>query len=277
MLVIDVSKWQGNIDFKAVKNAGVKGVIVRAGYGTTKDAYFNKNMDGAIAAGLQVGVYWFMYGANNARAVANAKKCLELIAPYKDKITLKVWSDWEYDSDEKAAGQTVASRTEFVRLFNQTIQDAGYSAGTYLNIDYYRNHFDMNVIKKWDIWLADYAGECDYPCTMRQYTSKGAVNGIKGNVDMNTYFGKPTQTVYTEVKTVSIKLTVLRQGAKSEEVKTVQRILKDMGYKGKNGKVLAIDGDFGANTAYAVSNFQKNEGLVADMIIGAKTWEHLLK
>lgn len=277
MLVIDVSKWQGNIDFKAVKNAGVKGVIVRAGYGTTKDAYFNKNMDGAIAAGLQVGVYWFMYGANNARAVANAKKCLELIAPYKDKITLKVWSDWEYDSDKKAAGQTVASRTEFVRLFNQTIQDAGYSAGTYLNIDYYRNHFDMNVIKKWDIWLADYAGECDYPCTMRQYTSKGAVNGIKGNVDMNTYFGKPTQTVYTEVKTVSIKLTVLRQGAKSEEVKTVQRILKDMGYKGKNGKVLTIDGDYGANTAYAVSNFQKNEGLVADMIIGAKTWEHLLK
>lgn len=277
MLVIDVSKWQENIDFKAVKAAGVEGVIVRAGYGTTKDAYFNKNMDGAIAAGLQVGVYWFMYGANNARAVANAKKCLELIAPYKDKITLKVWSDWEYDSDKKAAGQTVASRTEFVRLFNQTIQDAGYSAGTYLNIDYYRNHFDMNVIKKWDIWLADYSGECDYPCTMRQYTSKGAVSGIKGNVDMNTYFGKPTQTVYTEVKTVSIKLTVLRQGAKSEEVKTVQRILKDMGYKGKNGKVLAIDGDFGANTAYAVSNFQKNEGLVADKIIGAKTWEHLLK
>lgn len=277
MLVIDVSKWQGNIDFKAVKASGVEGVIVRAGYGTTKDAYFNKNMDGAIAAGLQVGVYWFMYGANNAKAVDNAKKCLELIAPYKDKITLKVWSDWEYDSDEKAAGQTVASRTEFVRLFNQTIQDAGYSAGTYLNIDYYKNHFDMSVIKKWDIWLADYAGECDYPCTMRQYTSKGAVNGIKGNVDMNTYFGKPTQTVYTEVKTVSIKLTVLRQGAKSEEVKTVQRILKDMGYKGKNGKVLTIDGDYGANTAYAVSNFQKNEGLVADMIIGAKTWEHLLK
>ena len=277
MLVIDVSKWQGNIDFKAVKASGVEGVIVRAGYGTTKDAYFNKNMDGAIAAGLQVGVYWFMYGANNARAVDNAKKCLELIAPYKDKITLKVWSDWEYDSDEKAAEQTVASRTEFVRLFNQTIQDAGYSAGTYLNIDYYKNHFDMSVIKKWDIWLADYAGECDYPCTMRQYTSKGAVNGIKGNVDMNTYFGKPTQTVYTEVKTVSIKLTVLRQGAKSEEVKTVQRILKDMGYKGKNGKVLTIDGDYGANTAYAVSNFQKNEGLVADMIIGAKTWEHLLK
>lgn len=279
MKVIDISYHQGNKnDFNAVRADGVEGVIIRAGYGrSTIDKYFVKNIEGALAAGLQVGVYWFIYAKNNAESLQNAKKFIQTIAPYKDKITLAVWSDWEYDSDEKAQGQTVASRTEIVRVFNQALEDAGYRVGTYTNIDYYRNKFNMSVLSKWELWLADYSGECDYPCTMRQYTSKGSVNGIKGNVDLDTWFGKPTQTIYTEVNTVNIKLTVLKKGSKGEQVKTVQRLLNSLGYKGKNGKPLSVDGDFGTNTDYAVRNYQGAENITSDGVVGAKTWEHLIK
>lgn len=282
MKVIDVSKHQGIIDFNKVKADGVEGVIIRAGYGkSTIDSTFKNNIKNALAAGLKIGVYWFMYGKNNADALANAKKFLAVIKPYKEHITLGVWSDWEYDSDtnseKQGVIQTKATRTEFVRLFNQAVADAGYTAGTYLNIDYYKNHFDMSVIKKWDIWLADYAGECDYPCTMRQYSSKGKVAGINGNVDMNTYFGRPTQSIQTGGNTVKIELNVLRKGDKSEQVRTLQRLLFIMGYKGKNGKPLTIDGDFGTNTEYAVKNYQGAENLTQDGVVGAKTWERLLK
>lgn len=276
MLVIDVSKWQKDIDFASVAKAGVKGVIVRAGYGYgTTDEYFKRNIEGALMNGLQVGVYWFMYCQNNKQARANAETCLNLIEPYKKQITLGVWSDWEYDSDKKAPNQTKISRTEYVRIFNQLVEDEGYMAGTYLNNDYYKNYFDMSVLNKWAIWLADYSGECDHPCTMRQYTSKGSISGISGNVDLNEWFGMPK--ICKEVATVNIKLRILRKGDKGEEVKTVQRLLNAIGYKGLNGKALAIDGDFGTNTDYAVGNFQQMEGLVRDSIVGAKTWEHLLK
>ena len=119
-----------------------------AGYGTgTVDKKFHDNIRGALAAGLKVGIYWFMYGKSDEDAIKNAAKCISVIHSYKQNITLGVWSDWEYDSDRVAPGQTVATRTEFVRLFNKVVTDAGYKAGTYLNIDYYKHKFDMNVLK----------------------------------------------------------------------------------------------------------------------------------
>ena len=275
--VIDVSKHQGVIDWSKVKADGVEGVIIRAGYGqNTVDDRFIYNITQAIKYNIRVGIYWFIYASNNTKALNNAKKCVDTIKPYKSYITLGVYSDWEYDSDNKAPGQTKKSRTEFVRIFNQYVTDAGYKCGTYTNIDYIKNKFDWSVLSKWDLWLADYSGECDYPCIMRQYSSKGTVNGIKGNVDMNVYFTTP-QSIKTEVNNVKIELSVLKLGSKGEEVKTVQRLLQSIGYKGKNGKALTIDGDFGTNTEYAVKNYQSFEGLQPDGVVGAKTWEHILK
>lgn len=275
---IDVSKHQGLIDWKQVAASGVEFVIIRAGFGQNNvDQYFIENIVGAHTAGLKIGVYWFMYCSDNVGAIQNAEKCLSVISLYKDCITLGVFSDWEYDSDEYSPGQTDASRTEFVRLFNERIESAGYKSGTYLNIDYYKNHFIMDRLLKWDIWLADYSGECDYPCIMRQYTSKGSVDGIKGGVDMNTYFGVTTTAPKAESKGFKIELIILRQGSNDEQVATVQRLLNALGYKGKDGNKLKVDKMFGANTAYAVELFQEHENLEKDCIVGPKTWEHLLK
>ena len=93
------------------------------------------------------------------------------------------------------------------------------------------------------------------------------------------YFGlkkKETNTI-KEASTVNIELTVLRKGSEGEEVKTLQTLLNAKGYKGKDGKVLSVDGDFGSNTDYAVRAFQKAKGLSVDGICGANTWNKLLK
>jgi hypothetical protein len=86
-----------------------------------------------------------------------------------------------------------------------------------------------------------------------------------------------TETTNKGASTVNIELTVLKNGSKGEEVETLQRILNALGYKGKNGKTLTVDGIFGANCDYAVKNFQTKESLSADGIVGKNTWNKLLK
>ena len=76
---------------------------------------------------------------------------------------------------------------------------------------------------------------------------------------------------------MKIELPVIKKGSSGEEVRTAQRLLKSMGYKGKDGKALSTDGRYGTNTDYAVRNYQSAEGLDSDGVVGAKTWEHLLK
>lgn len=77
----DISYYQGDVDFVAMKKAGIKAVIIRAGYGTTIDKRFISYINAAIRAGLAIGVYWFMYAADRERSISNARKCLEVIAP----------------------------------------------------------------------------------------------------------------------------------------------------------------------------------------------------
>lgn len=276
MKVIDVSYHNGVIDFNKVKNDGVKGVIIRAGYGkNTMDTQFINNMKGAINAGLHIGIYWFMYGSNDEDAIANAKKCVEIIKGYRDYIDLGVWSDWEYDSDVKATGSiTIARRTEFVRLFNTYIESNGFAAGTYTNVDYYKNRFNMKLLTKWPVWIARYNTTLgDYDCLMWQYSSTGKVAGISGNVDLNEYYGtvseKPANVEPSESESEceqeGYKMPTIRRGSSARAVKVWQAVL---GFSGKD-----VDGIFGPNTEAATRDFQRNHGLVADGIVGPKTWK----
>ena len=91
------------------------------------------------------------------------------------------------------------------------------------------------------------------------------------------YDVEPKKTVTKEAKTVEIELSILKKGSKGEQVKTVQRVLRMRGWKDGNGKVLEIDGSFGAKTEYAVKSFQKGKGVTVDGIVGVKTWNKLLK
>ena len=271
--VIDVSYHNGVIDFARVKKAGIFGVIIRAGYGTkTEDKQFHANMTAAIKEGLHIGCYWFMYGSSNADALANAKKCIDTIKGCKGYIDLGVWSDWEYDSDKKAPGQTKETRTEFVRLFNGYIEEQGFEAGTYTNIDYYKNKFNMSKLKKWPVWIARYNKELgDYECAMWQYSSNGKIDGITGPVDLNYYYGQVSGNRFENYENYENKpnegeynMPTIRIGSTGKAVKVWQIII---GFTGDD-----VDGIFGKDTLNTTKSFQEKKGLTVDGIVGPKSW-----
>lgn len=198
---IDVSKHQGIINWNKVKKAGIEFAIIRAGYGkSTVDKYFIENIVGANTAGIEIGIYWFIYAKNKEEALKNAEMCHKTIEKYKNIITMKVWADWEYDSDNNSikngVTQTKNSRTEIVMTFLEYLKDKGYEVGNYANPDYLKNKF--NDLSKYPLWLARYSDSMgEYNPLMWQYTSKGNIDGIKGNVDMNIYYGKEEVKYYS--------------------------------------------------------------------------------
>ena len=190
---IDVSTFQKEVDWEQVKADGVKFAILRAGFGDgNQDAMFESHMKGALDAGLDVGIYWFLYPTSAAEARQEARKCLELLEPYKGKINYPIYADYEYDSDRYAQEQgvavTKAFRTDCITAFCDEVEKAGWYAGWYANLDYIRNKVDMTRLSRYDLWLADYTGGPNYDCGMQQFTSSGKVDGITGGVDCNTAF-----------------------------------------------------------------------------------------
>jgi GH25 family lysozyme M1 (1,4-beta-N-acetylmuramidase) len=192
---IDVSKWNGTIDWNAVKNSGVEYAIIRCGYrGSSEgslivDPKFTANIEGALAAGVKVGVYFFTQALDEREAVEEASMVLDLIKKYK--ITYPIYLDVEA-SGGRADGLTKEQRTEVCVTFCKTIQKAGYTTGIYANKNWFENKIDVSALTGYKIWLAQYAATPTYQgkYDMWQYRSTGSVTGIKGNVDMNiSYLG----------------------------------------------------------------------------------------
>ncbi|MBQ2825168.1 MAG: hypothetical protein IJF19_02735 [Clostridia bacterium] len=185
---IDVSEWQGNVDFSKVKKAGIDYVILRAGFGreaTQIDSEFLENYKKAKAAGLKVGAYWYSYATDTADAVKEAKACLQVI---KGKsFELPVFYDME-DSTQTSLGK--ATLTKMARAFLEEIKKAGFSAGIYANANWFSNYLDFDgLYKDYYVWLAQYNDVAEFKCDIWQYTSSGKVNGVSGNVDMNIIYG----------------------------------------------------------------------------------------
>lgn len=192
---IDVSKWNGNIDWKSVKASGASYVIIRCGYrgsstgALIKDPKFEANIAGANAAGLKVGVYFFTQAVNEKEAVEEASMTIDLIRKYK--ISYPVFLDVE-SSGGRADGIDKATRTAVCRAYCATIQDSGYTAGIYANKNWLTNKIDAGALGSYKIWLAQYAAAPTYNgrYNLWQYSSKGSVPGITGNVDLNlSYLG----------------------------------------------------------------------------------------
>ena len=192
---IDVSKWNGNIDWAAVKNSGIEYVIIRCGYrgssqgALIEDPKYAANIKGATAAGLKVGVYFFTQAVNEAEAVEEASMVLELVQNYK--ISYPIFLDVE-GSGGRGDKIDKATRTAVCKAFSETIQKAGYTAGIYANKSWLTSKIDAGQLSAYKIWLAQYASAPTYTgrYDLWQYQSTGKVSGIKGNVDMNwSYLG----------------------------------------------------------------------------------------
>ncbi len=192
---IDVSKWNGNIDWKAVKNSGIEYVIIRSGYrgssqgALIEDPKFKSNIKGATEAGLKVGVYFFTQAISEAEAIEEASMVLEQVKNYQ--ISYPIFLDVEA-SGGRADGIDKATRTAVCKAFCQTIQSGGYTAGIYANKNWLDTKLDASALSAYKIWLAQYAATPTYTgrYDLWQYQSTGKVSGISGNVDMNwSYLG----------------------------------------------------------------------------------------
>lgn len=196
LLGIDVSKWNGDINWKEVKEAGIEFAIIRAGYGqSTVDIQFERNIKGCIENDIYVGVYWFSYAYTNDMAVKEAQFCQKIIKPYKEHIKLGVWFDFEYDSTAYATRHgvhiTKDKCTNIAYAFCKEIERGGYQAGIYTNIDYANNYFTKQILEEYNVWIADWSAVCRYDgkYLIWQYTDGGEVKGINGKVDMDWYYG----------------------------------------------------------------------------------------
>ena len=195
---IDVSKWQGKIDWKAVSGDGISFAILRAGFGrlaSQKDVCFDQNMTGALAAGLPVGVYWYSYATSPAEGIQEAEACLTVLKPWQNRLQLPVFFDQEYEPDIKALDDK--TRTDICLAFMQRIEKAGYRTGLYCSYDWYRNWVEGARLSGYPVWIAQYASTCSYKeknLIAWQYTSGGKVAGINGNVDLNQGYEGLIQT-----------------------------------------------------------------------------------
>lgn len=196
VLGIDVSEWQGSIDWQKVKEAGVEYAMIRVGYRGWKsgelcqDPYAQANYAGASAAGIKVGAYFFSQAINVAEAVEEANYLAGLIKDWN--VEMPVVFDWEFYPDDSARTAKMDTRTltDCSKAFCDAVTAAGYEPMLYFNISHSQDNIYIRELTDYKFWLANYDTVPNHPykVDMWQYTDTGTVPGIYGNVDINLYF-----------------------------------------------------------------------------------------
>lgn len=181
---IDVSRWQGVIDWETVKsNTDISFAIIRIGAGTSKDKYFTSNMTKALASGIHCGIYVYSLATSTQEALNEAEFVLKAIKSYD--IKYPVYYDIEDSRQLKLSNK---ERTSLIQTFCDKVSSANYIAGVYANSHWFNTKFNLNQLKKYEKWIAHWevsSPSYDGAYGMWQYSSTGKINGIVGNVDLN--------------------------------------------------------------------------------------------
>lgn len=181
---IDVSGYQGDIDFKKVKASGVQFVIVKAGYSTSTVDTFEKNYKNAKAAGLHVGAYWYSYAQTLAESKAEAQVFIKTVKgkQFDFPLYLDLEEKSQFDKGKKFC-------SELVTEFCGELEKNGLFAGLYGSASPLETFVSEEVRKKYTVWCADYRGKCYYKGDYGVWQSgQGKVNGIKGDCDIDTAY-----------------------------------------------------------------------------------------
>ncbi len=194
---IDVSSHQEEIDWEAVRASGVEFAMIRAGYrgysrGTlNEDRYFQANVEGALAAGLDVGFYFFSQAITVAEAIEEAEYLMELVEPYRDQVSYPLVFDWERQSASSSRTKDTSEDVVVAAAvaFCETVKAEGYIPMFYASPSKAYT-LDMGYLSDYPFWLAHYttnqaASSYRYTFDMWQYSSSWRVPGIDGNVDVN--------------------------------------------------------------------------------------------
>lgn len=192
---VDVSGYQGDIDWERVKADGMDFAIIRAGGrfmqsgGLYDDSCFEKNVEGALAAGLRVGVYFFSQAITAEEGLEEAQYLLERMAGYD--VTMPVIIDWEYlgGGDARTYGVEPEKITDAIAAFCTAVEGAGYDPMVYFNSYCGYIKMDLRRLTDWGFWFAQYTEQpaFHYQFQMWQYTNRGSVDGIGGEADLNLY------------------------------------------------------------------------------------------
>ncbi len=266
--LIDVSTWNGNIDWNKVYKSGVRYAMIRSSFGVENpnqvDNKFVRNITNAQRAGVKCGVYHYSYAQSVSAAKQEAEFCLKTIKGYK--LDLPVAFDIEDGSQTHLGKDTL---TNIVIAFCDKIKSAGYRPMLYCNPNWLCNYLHKDkLINKYDIWLANWGVSApSYDCAIWQYSESGSVPGVSGSVDMNWIYKDYTSTKPATTKPVtkpsnvkktdySVKVTVqaglnVRKGAgtnyniitalKCGTVVTVSKVSGNWGYVGKYGGWICLD------------------------------------
>lgn len=195
ILGIDVSNYQGDIDWQQVKDAGVEFVIIRAafrGYGNGllyEDLSAQRNYQGAKAAGLKVGAYIFSQAISVEEAREEAQYIMDITKNWE--LDMPLVYDWECLADDyRTAGVDARQLTDYTIAFCDAVEAAGFDSMIYFNPDQSHKQMYLAELTGYGFWLAMYTDQMEYPykVDMWQYTNQGTVPGIAGNVDINLYF-----------------------------------------------------------------------------------------
>jgi lysozyme len=266
--LIDVSTWNGNIDWDKVYKSGVRYAMIRSSFGIENpnqvDNKFVRNITNAQRAGVKCGIYHYSYAKSAAEAKKEAEFCLKTIKGYK--IDLPVAFDIEDSSQTNLGKDTL---TSIVIAFCDRIKSAGYTPMLYCNPNWLNNYLHKNkLLGKYDLWLAHWGVSApSYNCAIWQYSENGSVPGISGSVDMNWIYKDYTSTKPATTKPVtkpssvkktdySVKVTAqaglnVRKGAgtnyniitalKCGTVVSVSKVSGNWGYVGKYGGWICLD------------------------------------
>lgn len=242
---IDVSEFQGKIDWEKVKNDGIEFAILRCGYGmdfsNQDDVEYERNANECERLGIPYGVYLMSYANTVEKARSEAEHVLRLIEGRK--ISLGVWHDIEDNGTSGAINKETL--TNIINTFCNTIKNAGYKVGVYASLNWLENKIEKTIKDNYDIWVAQYYSKCEYEgkYIMWQHTSSGKVNGISTNVDVNI--------LYEDLPVINNNdnNNSKTNNSKEEIVKSLQRALNKDYNCG-----LDVDGIIGPLTTKAVNN-----------------------
>lgn len=189
-----MSAFQSAIDWAKVKKSGIEGAIIRCGYrgyekgNLAEDFMFTKHITGAHKAGVPVGIYFFTEAISAAEGKAEAEYAIKLWKKTGIPLAFPIAVDTEAQSakNERAKNLSKAKRTEVIAAFCEEVKRQGYEPMIYASTSWLNNKLDMSKLP-YKVWVAQYNSVCEYKgkYILWQYTSKGSVSGVKGNVDMN--------------------------------------------------------------------------------------------
>lgn len=220
---IDVSTFQGKVDWEKAKNE-IDFAIIRLGFGNnTLDNTAKRNIEEFNRLGIPYGVYWFSYAYTVDIAKTEAQSTIKYLKELGANPSYPVYFDWEYASRDyaKKFGVNVSNDLlcKMAVAFCEEIKAAGYYPGIYTNPDFVQHHYGKDIFKTYDLWLAHWATKPGYDANVWQYTDKGKVPGINGNVDMDyCYVDYPAiinGTQKPEEETTDAKFSVSKWGVYS--------------------------------------------------------------